>query len=64
MQRDETNSFTADNIHDDIFPLEDFAIHWFDAGHGSLAMAEQILDEKLALDFFGAIVSRARLSLN
>jgi dipeptidyl aminopeptidase/acylaminoacyl peptidase len=40
---------------------KDFAIHWFDAGHGSLSIAEQILDEKMALDFFDDAAGRLRL---
>jgi dipeptidyl aminopeptidase/acylaminoacyl peptidase len=41
---------------------KDFAIHWFDAGHGSLSMAEQILDEKLAIDFFDSAEARVRMA--
>ncbi len=41
---------------------KDFAIRWFDAGHGSLSTTEQVIDQKMTLDFFDDIVARARLA--
>jgi dipeptidyl aminopeptidase/acylaminoacyl peptidase len=41
---------------------KDFAIRWFDAGHGSLSIAEQLIDQKMTVDFFDDIVARARLA--
>jgi hypothetical protein len=41
---------------------KDFAIHWFDAGHGSLSIGEQTLEQRLALDFFDGVRGRVRLA--
>jgi len=39
---------------------KDFAVHWFDAGHGSLSIAEQIYDEQLAIAFFDQILESSK----
>jgi len=40
---------------------KNFAIHWFDAGHGSLSVAESIGHEKLAIDFFDHVMGATKL---
>jgi dipeptidyl aminopeptidase/acylaminoacyl peptidase len=40
---------------------KDFSIRWFDAGHGSFSIAEEILDQKMTLDFFDDVIGRVRL---
>lgn len=41
---------------------KNFAIEWFDAGHGSLSVAESIAHEKLAIDFFDHVVGESKLA--
>jgi len=40
---------------------KNFAIHWFDAGHGSLSVTESIGHEKLAIDFFDHVMEATKL---